>query len=306
MANTKKVRWKRHKKVKVPWAEYDRNRRSECKRVLDLRKDLRKLDKPIQRREFRISSLAILVVFKILLDKPYRTIWSLSETFGIWVQLGMKRNPSYKTIQRTMDFLDEKFLMVINRQYLPAKARLCGIDSSGMKTTRKGAWLVLRFKKKMKKKDFKKVHLFVDLQTKKILACILTGSTISDSRQLKKMLRMCRWVRIDIILGDGSYDTRDCFNQISCVNAIPGIKVRKNAITRSGHCPSRKWAVIAQKEDFDKWKRKVEYTMRCVIESINSGMKRRYGEVIHSIKRKYRKVELWIRTIVWNICIYPR
>ena len=51
MANSKKVKWKRHKKVRVPWVKYDQSRRSECKRVLDLRKAFRKLDKPVQRRE---------------------------------------------------------------------------------------------------------------------------------------------------------------------------------------------------------------------------------------------------------------
>lgn len=306
MANTKMVKWKRHKKVKVPWAEYDRSRRNDCKRVLDLRRKFRKLDKPVQRREFKLSGLVVLVLFKVLLNQSYRTIWSLSDSFHLWVQLGFKRNPCYKTIQNTLQYLSVDFLHTINRSLIPTSARLCGVDSSGIKTTRRGAWVVIRFKRRMRKKDFKKVHIFVDLEKKKVLACIITGGTISDGRQLRRLLKLCKWLRIDIILGDGGYDSRDCFNDIARAHAKAGIRVRKNATTKSRHCPSRKWAVIAQQEDYDKWKEDLEYTMRCVVEAIFSAMKRRYGEIVHSIKMKYRKVEIWIRTIIWNVCIYPR
>jgi len=306
MANTKKVKWKRHKKVKVPWAEYDKSRRDDCKRVLDLRKKFKKLDKPVQRREFKLSCMVVLVLFKVLLNQSYRTIWSLSGTFQLWAVLGFKRNPCYKTIQNTMAYLDAEILELINRSLIPRHARLCGVDSSGIRTTRKGAWVIVTFKRRMRKKDFKKVHIFVDLEKKKILACIITGGTIYDGRQLRRMLRMCMWIRIEIVLGDGGYDSRNCFNDIAGINARPGIKVRKNSTTKSKHCPSRKWAVIAQKENYDKWKEDLEYTMRCVVEAIFSAMKRRYGEIVHSIKRKYRKVEIWIRTIIWNVCIYPR
>jgi len=56
----------------------------------------------------------------------------------------------------------------------------------------------------------------------------------------------------------------------------------------------------------DKWKEKVQATMRCVVESIFSGIKRRFGEYLFSIKEKYRRVEMWFRTILWNVLIYPR
>jgi len=46
--------------------------------------------------------------------------------------------------------------------------------------------------------------------------------------------------------------------------------------------------------------------MRCVVESIFSGTKRRFGEYFFSIKEKYRRVEMWLKTILWNVLIYPR
>ena len=39
---------------------------------------------------------------------------------------------------------------------------------------------------------------------------------------------------------------------------------------------------------------------------IFSGTKRRFGEYLFSIKEKSRCVEMWLRTILWNVLIYPR
>ena len=48
------------------------------------------------------------------------------------------------------------------------------------------------------------------------------------------MLRGCKgWIKIEIILGDTGYDTRECFDEIDEFGAIPGIKVRKNSSTLS-------------------------------------------------------------------------
>ncbi len=54
--------WKRYKEVSVPWAEYDAHRLGECGRILDLRKLFHELDKPVQRREFRLSKLVVLLL----------------------------------------------------------------------------------------------------------------------------------------------------------------------------------------------------------------------------------------------------
>jgi len=39
----------------------------------------------------------------------------------------------------------------------------------------------------------------------------------------------------------------------------------------------------------DKWKEKVKTTMRCVVESIFSVTKRRFGEYLFSIKERYQR-----------------
>jgi len=298
--------WKRYKEVSVPWAEYDAHRLGECGRILDLRRLFHDLDKPVQRREFKLSKLAVLLLFKILFGVSYRTIASATNDLKIYQALDMKRAPCYKTIQNTMGYLNERFLSKINRLLVPSKTRFAGVDSSGMKTHQKGAWVVIRFRRPQRKRNFKKIHIFVDLVSKKIIHCVMTKGTASDSKQLKKILRQCKWIKVEIILGDKGYDTRECFNETTSFGSIPGIKVRKNASTKAKGSPSRRKAVLAQQKDIDKWKEKVQATMRCVVESIFSGTKRRFGEYLFSLREKYRRVEMWLRTILWNVLIYPR
>ena len=298
--------WRRYKEVSIPWAQYDAHRLNECKRVLDLQELFVELDKPVQRREFLLSNLTVLLLFKMMFGISFRGIASATKDLGIYRVLGMKRAPSYKTIQRTMSHLNIGFLSRVNRCLIPSKVRLAGIDSSGMKTQQKGAWVQIRFQKYVKKRDFKKVHIFVDLDSKKILYCITTKGSSYDSPQLNIILKQCNWLKIDIILGDGGYDSKECFNEITKRGAIPGIPVRKNSSTRSRGSPSRRKAVLEQKRNMKKWKEKVQYTMRCVVESIFSGTKRRFGEYLFSLKEKNRCIEMWLRTILWNVLIYPR
>jgi transposase len=300
------IEWKRHKKVTIPWATYDAHRLNECKRVIDLREAFTELDQPVQRREFQLSQLTVLLLLKLMFDISYRTLASAAKDLYIYQALGMKRAPCYKTIQNTMQYLSEKVLMGINQGLIPQVTSLGGLDSSGMKTHRRGAWIVLRFHTPQHRRDFKKIHLFVDLISKKILYCLVTTGMTSDARHVKKLLKGCQWTRVDVILADGGYDTRECFNAITDVGATPGIPVRRNAIAKSHGCYSRRKAVLAQQHDYLLWKEQVQYRMRCVVESIFSGLKRRFGEHLFSLKEQFRKVEMWLRTILWNVVIYPR
>lgn len=304
--NSKNREWRRYKEVSIPWAQYDAHRGNEYKHVVDLKGVFIELDKPVQRREFWLSELTIILLLKIMFGISYRGIASATKNLGIYKIMGMKRAPSYKTIQRTVQYLHVGFLSRVNRYLTPSKIQLAGIDSSGMKTQRKGAWVQIRFQKPVQKQDFKKIHIFVDLESKKILSCIITKGSSYDSPQLKRILQQCNWLKVDIILGDGGYDSKECFNEITKQGAIPGIPVRKNASTFSRGSPSRRKAVLEQRKDIKEWKEKVRYTMRCIVEAIFSGTKRRFGEYLFSIQEKYRCVEMWLRTILWNVLIYPR
>ena len=125
--------WKRYKEVSVPWAQYDAYRLNECKRIVDLRDLFDKLDRPVHRREFKLSQLTVLILLKLMFGISYRTIASATKDLQLYKVLEMKRAPCYKTIQNTMQHLTEGVLIRINRGLIPKTTYLGGLDSTGMK-----------------------------------------------------------------------------------------------------------------------------------------------------------------------------
>ena len=103
----KKDKWERHKEVSINWRHYDESRLSECKRILDPTRMFHGLNKPVQRREFKLSHLTVLLLFKILFDLSYKGIANATKDLKIYQTLGMKRAPCYQTIQNTMAYPDE-------------------------------------------------------------------------------------------------------------------------------------------------------------------------------------------------------
>lgn len=152
--NSKKGEWERHKEVNVPWAQYDSHRNDEYKQVIDLKDAFIELDNMVQRREFKLSDLTVLLLLKIMFGLSYRGVASASKNLRIYKVLCLKRAPSYKTIQRTISYLTVDLLSQVNRCFIPSKIHLGGIDSSGMKNKRKGAWVQIRFHKPVQKKGF--------------------------------------------------------------------------------------------------------------------------------------------------------
>ncbi|MEM4259123.1 MAG: hypothetical protein QXL17_08280 [Candidatus Thermoplasmatota archaeon] len=76
-----KDKWERNKEVSIDWKHYDESRLSECKRILDLTTVGQELDKPVQRREFKLSHLTVLLLFKILFSLSYRSIANAAQRF---------------------------------------------------------------------------------------------------------------------------------------------------------------------------------------------------------------------------------
>lgn len=75
--------WFRDKNVSVPWKVYERARRGEVSRLLDLRGYFKALDRPVQDRMFNQSSLVLLLVLKIFTSLSYRAFASFSEALPL-------------------------------------------------------------------------------------------------------------------------------------------------------------------------------------------------------------------------------
>ena len=141
--------------------------------------------------------------------------------------------PNYTTINRRINRLDIKIKDVDNKnkdfedQYI-----VIAIDSTGIKVTNRGQWM--REKWHVRKKGYLKIHVAVNIKTKKILSMIkVTDEHVHDSKALPELVEniiksgSTATTAIGKLFGDGAYDGNDIFRYLADKGILPCIKVRE-------------------------------------------------------------------------------
>ena len=156
----------------------------------------------------------------------------------------------------------------------------------------------------VKENRYLKIYLAVDIKKKKkVLSIKVSNEKIHDGNQLKHLVNdvIIKNNRIlETLFADGSYDSNENFRYLSLNGITPAIKVRKNARCRKTNYYLRNLSVIAQKDDFDKWKDSVSYEgKRWIAETVSPCIKRRFGEYVSVIK-----FENMVKEIILKISLY--
>jgi hypothetical protein len=109
------------------------------------------------------------------------------------------------------------------------------INSTGIKVTNRGQWMKDKWHIK-NKKGYLKIHLTVNVKTKKILSMKVTADEhMHDSKALPELIEnIIKLGSMTTTIGklfaeDGSYESNDIFGYIANNGILPCIKVRKNA-----------------------------------------------------------------------------
>ena len=108
------------------------------------------------------------------------------------------------------------------------------------------------------RKGYLKIHVAVDVKSKKILSLNVTDEHVHDSKVLPKLVegaKKSNHMSIGKVFADGAYDSNDIFRCLADNGIFPCIKLRKNAKVRqkTNHI-LRNMAAISQKNDLQKWK----------------------------------------------------
>ena len=119
------------------------------------------------------------------------------------------------------------------------------VDSTGIKVTNRGEWILDKWKNKRIRKGFIKIHVAVDIKTKKIISMSVTKEDVHDGKMLKELVNdVSNNYNIKKILADGAYDSKDNFRYLDEMKITPVIKVRKNSsIKNNVKCIPRKLSV---------------------------------------------------------------
>ena len=158
---------------------------------------------------------------------------------------------------------------------------------------------------KHRRKGYLKIHVAVDIRSKKILSMEVTDEHVHDNKMLPKLVDGViksnnGFTTIDKLLADGAYDSNDTFRCLSENGITPCIKVRKDARVRKTSHHFRNLSVLAQRNDIQQWKNSVSYGQRWIVETVFSTIKRMFGEYVYSVKMKNMKQELMLKASLYN------
>jgi transposase len=149
-----------------------------------------------------------------------------------------------------------------------------------------------------------KIHIAVDVKSKKIISLKVTDEHIHDGKVLPRLVDniiKSKDVRIDKVFADGAYDGNEIFKFLAGSGILPCIKVRKNSrfqLKRGNML--RNLSVLAQRNDLQKWKDSVSYGKRWIAETVFSCIKRTFGEYVYSVRLKNMIQEMMLKASLYN------
>jgi transposase len=305
--NSRKDKKKKPKR-KVNWREYNQSLVRRGEMLFDSgflqnwRAELKKMNKGKEGPHYRypnslISLLAIVHAYLL----PYRQLEGFLRMMSIHIKKLKEVVPDFTTIWWRV----ERMKINLDPNINPEKNDIViAVDSTGIKVTNRGEWILDKWKnKKRMRKGFIKIHVAVDIKTKKIVSMSVTKEDVYDGKMLKELVDdVSKKHSIKKVLADGSYDSKDNFRYLDKLNIVPVIKVRKNSSVKNNTiCIPRKLSVIQQLDDIKRWKKRHGYGMRWMAESAFSSIKRTFGEHVSSAKWNNIVNELMLKASIYNL-----
>lgn len=177
------------------------------------------------------------------------------------------------------------------------------LDTTGLKVFGAGEW---RAEKYGGKKQWKKLHLAMDIKTGKLLLAEVTDEHVHDTTYLEKALKRCNR-RQGRVLIDGIADSGKCYSIAR--------KYKKKLIT-----PPKRGAVFRVEPEYDDrnealriikglggddigrgiWAKLVGYSRRVVVESMVAKWKKLHGPELKSRCEMRRKAEVQLKAEMIN------
>jgi hypothetical protein len=268
--------------------------------------ELKQMNKDKIGEPFRYPNTFLLLLghAKAYFQLPYR------QTEGIALGHAKGKVPSipdYTTINRRINRLNLKIKDdCSSNKESKDDYIVIAIDSTiGIKITNRGQWL--KDKWNIKKKDYLKIHIAVDIKSKKIISMKVTDEHIHDSKMLPKLVegaQKSNHMSIGKVFADGgAYDSNAVFRCLADNGILPCIKVRRNAkVNKKTNHILRNLSVISQKEnDLQRWKDSiVSYGKRWIAETVFSCIKRMFGEYVYSAKIENMVKEMMLKASLYN------
>ena len=275
--------------------------------------------------QYADSFFASLAAVKSMIHIPYRNLMGM-----VLEVLREEQVPHYTTIFRRIQSLDvQRNGRIITVTGSKGAAIRLAVDSTGLKQHNRGEWIRQKWKVR---RGFVKMHVLIDVDTKKILAVRVTDDRTGDSPMfvplLDDALENCVGPASEpghadspakcSAYGDGAYASRDNLKACKERNVTPLIKLKVSSTPKGkgagdvwgmavrdqfgGSDPNRvKWLPDEEKKsNQDEWKTRVGYGKRWIVEIVFSAFKRMFGEHLYSLKWKNMIQEVNLKVATYN------
>jgi hypothetical protein len=245
--------------------------------------------------------LLLLGYAKVYFHLPYRQTEGIAQGHA---KGKVPSIPDFTTISRRINKLDIQIKEDNKDEEFEDEYIVIAMDSTGIKVTNRGQWM--KDKWNVRKKGYLKIHIAVNVKSKKILSIKVTDEHVHDSKALPELvediIKSNKKITIGKLFADGAYEGNDIFRYLSADNGIlPCIKVRKNARVRwkKGNF-LRNLSVLTQRNDLQRWKDSVSYGQRWIVETVFSVIKRMFGEYVYSVILKNMIQEMTLKASLYN------
>ena len=155
--------------------------------LANLRAELKEMNKGKERATYRCPNSLILLlattVHVYLL--PYRQLEGFLKVMSAHIQ-GLREVPDYTTMWwRVVRVKVQELNSEVNPQKVEDVITIA-VDSTGIKVTNRGEWIKDKWKKR---RGFIKIHVAVNIKTKKIVSMDMTKEDVVDGKMLKPLTR---------------------------------------------------------------------------------------------------------------------
>lgn len=207
--------------------------------------------------------------------------------------------PNYSTLSRRAQTLEVQLPAVGDGEPVHLV-----VDSTGVKVYGEGEWKV-RQHGYSKRRTWRKVHLGLDANTGQMRAALMTHQDVADGDVLAELLgQIPDDELLDVVGGDGAYDTKLCHAAIAARGATPSIPPREGAAHWSANTPGATWrndavdaiTCLGRRE----WKKDSGYHRRSLAENAMYRFKTLTGNCLWARRIESQATEVAIRVGVIN------
>ena len=248
-------------------------------------------------KTFNNHQLFKLIVLKSYFGKDYRRFIEFLEISEIPTLIGLKRLPHFTTLQKfsaRQKIQELEKLILESCNLAKKKCKNVGIDATGMSLDFASKHYAQRIEKTILRRDFLKLNMFMDLDNLMILSAKIRKKARHDTRDVKALWNKIKHLFFKKVFADKGYDA-NFFHEIvykSGRKSVIFIKNPKIPIWRTKGF----FRKLAKKDARNHQKGK-----RSLTETINSILKRVYGETIAAKKLLTQKIELLFKILTLNL-----